>query len=236
MRQLLLLWAAWIFSASAVLYDRKRDFDDLLKDEGVLAVYYASTKTMCSSYCLARQCHSFFHNDLTYECHILNETFSTNAGSNSDPGSKYFTISEGNDLSSNAPSGSCSAAAESDGFTYDADSGLCFKIHDTTADWNQAKSQCDGAGYRLIVLDNEVKAGFMANLLNTDSSHTQDGYWMGLSYAQGWEDGSSLVYPNWGDELQVLDTGKCALHFRIYSYQWKSEHCNSSRGFICEAF
>ncbi|XP_067687384.1 uncharacterized protein [Haliotis asinina] len=232
---LILLLAAGVFSARAVLYDRKWDFEDLVKDGDVLAVYNATTRGRCSSYCLALQCHSFFFNNLTYECRLLSTTFSSNTGSTTAHGSTYFTISQGADEHADQSPGGCSPSAMTDGFTYDATSQLCYKIHDTSRDWTHAKTHCTDEGYRLIVLNNALKAEFMANLLKSDPGHTKDGYWMGLSAADDWEDGTSLTYTNWLDALQILGNGKCGLLYRVNSYKWKSEHCNSSRGFICEA-
>ncbi|XP_046563537.1 snaclec coagulation factor IX/factor X-binding protein subunit B3-like [Haliotis rubra] len=219
----------------AVLYDRKWDFEDLVKDGDVLAVYKATTRATCSSYCLAWQCHSFFFNNLTFECRLLNNTFSTNTGSATALGSTYFTISQGDAVPAAPLPGGCSPSALSDGFTYDATSGLCFKIHNNNVDWTRAKTDCTDEGYRLIVLNNALKADFMANLLDSDSDYTNDGYWMGLSQVNDWEDGTPLTYNNWFDLFQILNTGKCGLLYRVNNYKWKSEHCNSARGFICEA-
>ena len=81
------------------------------------------------------------------------------------------------------------------GYSFDSDTGNCYKLHTTPLNWTDAHAACRAERSYLAVINNQLEADFLANLTKSSSNQRVRGnYYRGIyhlgfhnKYDDGWQ-------------------------------------------------
>ncbi|KAK3781259.1 hypothetical protein RRG08_065990 [Elysia crispata] len=113
--------------------------------------------------------------------------------------------------------------------------GICYKIYTQNANWYNARSTCQEAGYDLIMIDTLSKLNYFKNNLPWDDYHI--GAWKSGGDFRWLSSGSTIDSNLWGSGCpDNPNSEKCIALTTFSSLNLNDIHCtNYAFNFICEA-
>ncbi|MBI4837867.1 MAG: hypothetical protein HY806_01725 [Nitrospirae bacterium] len=138
------------------------------------------------------------------------------------------------------------AQADSD-WVYFSETGHYYKRFDTVMTWNDAKSYAESIGGYLATINSENENTFLFNNIGNitfpddvvwlgGTDEAQEGVWKWVTGETFWDNGTCLLYCNWGSvEPNNYQGNQNYLNYNshIYNGQWDDEF-NRSTPFIVE--
>ncbi|XP_070567959.1 uncharacterized protein [Ptychodera flava] len=132
-----------------------------------------------------------------------------------------------------------------DGTTCDTDTGTILRIcrkytlHSEPLTWHDAKARCDDRNMAIADIQTSTANMALVNLLGSSVDGVSN-FWFGVNRIQGegWmtAQGNDVCYQNWAspEEANAINGENCAQFWSENESKWTSEHCDDTKGFICQ--